>query len=91
MDVSQGTRIDTGVSYLGSRLQSFQLFGLSERFVMLQLVFNFILGEQELESALVAMINTLLLKQMQMKHIPCQRNRTHSTAGCFGFLKREEK
>lgn len=36
---------------------------------MLQLVFNFILGKQELESTLVAMINTLLLKQMQIKYI----------------------
>lgn len=33
---------------------------------MLQLVFNFILGKQELESTLVAMINTLLLMPHEM-------------------------
>lgn len=57
---------------------------------MLQLVFNFILGKQELESALVAMINTLLLKQMQTKHIPCQRNRTHSKQVVL-LVKKEKK
>lgn len=51
--------------------------------MVLQLVFNFILGKYELESTLVAVINTLLLKQMQMKYISFKRNRSHNTAGSF--------
>lgn len=53
------------VPHLGAWFQPFQLFGLPESFVVLQLVLDFVLGEEELEPALVAVVDTLLLKRTQ--------------------------
>lgn len=49
-------------SYLGAWFQAFQLLRLTEGFMVLQLVFNFVLGKEKLQPAFVAVINISLLK-----------------------------
>lgn len=48
--------------YLGAWFQTFQLLGFTESFMVLQLVFNFVLGKEKLQPAFVAVINIPLLK-----------------------------
>lgn len=47
--------------HLGAWLQTFQLLGFTEGFMVLKLVFNFVLGKEKLQPAFVAVINISLL------------------------------
>lgn len=49
------------MTLLGAWFQAFQLLRLTEGFMVLQLVFNFVLGKEKLQPAFVAVINISLL------------------------------
>uniref|UniRef100_A0A2D4FDQ8 Uncharacterized protein n=2 Tax=Micrurus TaxID=8634 RepID=A0A2D4FDQ8_MICCO len=52
--------------HLGARLQPFQLLGFTEGFVVLQLMLDLVLGKEELQAALVAVVDTLFLVPHEM-------------------------
>ena len=54
-------------THLGAWLQALQLLRLTEGFVVLKLVFNFVLGKEKLQPAFVAVINISLLKWRKAK------------------------
>lgn len=73
-------------SYLGAWFQAFQLLRLTEGFVVLKLVFNFVLGKEKLQPAFVAVINISLLKWRKANKTDKNRLKVSSESKSTSFF-----